>query len=264
LLISPAAAEPVGSTACRACHLEISNAQAKSAHATALSKAGEVWNFGSGVQAVTPVSRIGTEEYKEHGITKYKSGQGITPGHGNGEGVVYKVFDPGGQILRCFQCHSTGKVSFTPEQGIQPSELGVRCESCHGPGGDHAKAPSKFNIFQPRNLNGDGVNAFCGNCHRQPPKEGQDTNFADPWNVRHQPVYLSQSKCFLASEGKLTCMTCHDPHGAKPTRNACGDCHSKPRHRTVKSGTCSGCHMPAVAPSKDLKFTNHWIGIHSR
>ena len=109
MLISPAVAEPISSAACRACHLEISNGQAKSAHATALRKAREIWNFGSGVQAVTPVSRTGPEEYKEHGLTTYKSSQGITPGHSNDKGVTYKVFDPGAQILRCCSLLETWK-----------------------------------------------------------------------------------------------------------------------------------------------------------
>jgi len=239
--------------------LAIHDRQSKSAHARALSKTEGVWNFGSGIQAVTPVSRVSEEVYKEHGLTAYKKGQGITPGHSNTAGVLYPVFDPGAQIFKCFGCHSTGGLDFQPASGIQPKELGVRCESCHGQGGDHVARPSKFNIFQPRNLNGDGLNDFCGNCHRQPPKEGEDTNWSDPWNVRHQPVYLSQSQCFQKSAGKLTCLTCHDPHGARPTRNACADCHASPKHRTVKTGSCTSCHMKAVKPSQYLTFTNHWI-----
>jgi hypothetical protein len=271
LCLGPAglgASDYAGSQACRACHLEQFATQSKSAHARALLRDGEVWRFGSGLQAVTPVSRTGPETYKEHGLTRYTrtKREAITPGHTDDKGVAYPVFDPGGQILRCFQCHSTGRVTFTPADGIQPFEPGVTCESCHGPGAAHAKAPSKSNIFQPRILNGDGVNAACGACHRQPPKPGEDTDWSNGWNARHQPLSFSQSACFRKSEGKLTCYTCHDAHNAKPARaEACADCHKAPRHSrpVAKTQSCVGCHMPLVKPSTDLQFANHWIGIYA-
>ena len=269
LCASPAAAEHTGSAACRACHLAQFEAQSKTAHARALRNEGDIWRFGSGLQAVTPVSRLGTESYKEHGLTLYTRSkrEGITPGHKNPAGVLYKVFDPGAQIFRCFQCHSTGPLSFTPAAGIEPFEPGVRCESCHGPGGDHVRSPSKTNIQQPKILNGTGMNNLCGNCHRQPPTTGEDTDWSDPWNARHQPLSFSQSACFRKSGGRLTCTTCHDPHGAKPVRqDACTGCHANPRHLqpVAKSQTCANCHMPLVKPSTGLQFANHWIGVYNR
>ena len=271
LATSPAglrANDHVGAEACRACHLPQYTAQSKTGHATALARSGETWNFGSGLQAITPVSRLSAETYKEHGLTKYTRTKraALTPGHKNAEGVPYRVYDPGAQILKCFQCHSTGPLSLTPTQGIQPKELGVRCETCHGPGGDHTKAPAKANIFQPKMLNGTGINELCGDCHRQPPKPGEDTNWNDPWNARHQPLAFSQSACFRESQGRLTCLTCHDPHGTRPVRqDACQDCHKAPRHTrpVAKAQTCTGCHMPLVKPSADLQFANHWIGIYA-
>lgn len=220
------------------------------------------------MQAVTPVSRSGPETYLEHGLTRYTrlGRDGITPGHSNPKGVPYPVFDPGAQILRCFQCHSTGTVSFSPEAGIQPRELGVTCESCHGPGANHVAKPSRINIVQPKMYNGAGVNALCGNCHRQPPKPGEDTNWSDAWNARHQPLSFSQSACFLKSEGRMTCFTCHDPHGSAPTRrDACKGCHEQPKHRrpVASSQHCDTCHMPLVKPVPGLQFANHWIGIYT-
>jgi len=243
-------------------------AQSKTGHATALARNGEAWNFGSGLQAVTPVSRVSDELYTEHGLTKYTrtKREAITPGHQDTKGVPYRVYDPGAQILKCFQCHSTGPLTIQAGKGIQPRELGVRCETCHGPGGDHAKAPAKGNIFQPRMLNGAGINELCGNCHRQPPKPDEDTNFADPWNARHQPVSFAQSACFRASKGQMTCLTCHDAHGARAVRqDACQGCHPAPRHSRplAKTQTCTGCHMPPVKPSPDLVFANHWIGVYA-
>jgi hypothetical protein len=271
LCASPAAIcanDYIGAVACRACHLEQYTAQSKTAHASALARSATQWNFGSGLQAVTPVSRVAAEVYKEHGLSKYTrtKREALTPGHKSPEGVQYQLYSPGAEILKCFQCHSTGPVSVTEKDGIQPFELGVRCESCHGPGGDHAKAPSKWNVGQPKMLNGGGVNELCGACHRQPPKPGEDTNWMDPWNARHQPLSFSQSECFRQSQGKLSCFTCHDPHGAKPARTeACADCHKSPRHvrPVARTQTCVSCHMPLVKPSPDLQFANHWIGIYA-
>lgn len=264
----PALAEPAGSATCRPCHLQQWTTQKKTGHANALSQDGKIWKFGSGSQAITPVSRAGPESYLEHGLTKYsRSGEnGLTPGHKDSQGVRYEVFSPGAQILRCFQCHSTGGVRFDVAKGIDVGEKGVTCEACHGPSADHVRAGGgRSNIFQPRVLNAAAINDFCGNCHRKPPEPGEDTNWTDPWNTRHQPLGFSQSACFRKSEGRLTCFTCHDPHGSRPTAvDACSSCHPSPRHlrALAKTATCTGCHMPAVKPSSELRFTNHWIGIY--
>ena len=109
------------------------------------------------------------------------------------------------------------------------------------------------------------LNDHCGQCHRMPPAQGVATNFENPWNVRHQPVYFSQSACFLKSEGKLSCLSCHNPHAdTKPAADAtCATCHAKPKHAArVSNGSCVFCHMPLVKPSPLLAFTNHWIGVY--
>jgi len=170
------------------------------------------------------------------------------------------------QILRCFSCHSTGGPAVREGGKIHPHENGVRCESCHGPGAAHVKAGGgKYNIENPGQYQATAINEQCGNCHRQP---GADARWDDPWNVRHQPVYLAESACFLKSGGKLSCLSCHQPHQAlSRDRGAyaavCASCHAQVQHRVKVSGDCIGCHMPAVAASPDLSFTNHWIGIYS-
>jgi hypothetical protein len=119
-------------------------------------------------------------------------------------------------------------------------------------------------------MTGFEMNALCGACHRQAPKAAQETEWTDPWNVRHQPVYLSQSACFL--KGKMTCSTCHAAHrpvsrDAAVYDTACAGCHKQVKHRAaaaVAAGKgCSRCHMPVVMPSRELKFANHWIGVYA-
>lgn len=270
-----AAAIPfVGAPVCSGCHAEIAGSQAKTAHASALRPAsgGQVkadWAFGSGVQAITYVSQADDDHYLEHPLSWYAKAKGLapTPGHEKlPEGVRYRTFSPDAAILRCFQCHSTGKLKLADGRKVAPAELGVRCESCHGAGGEHAGAPQPNNIRNPARLSAAEINELCGSCHRMPPAAGVETNWDNPWNTRHQPVYLSQSACFLKSEGKLSCLTCHDPHSDArvDVNRRCAGCHEKPRHQTaVEQQACADCHMPEVRPNEWLGFRNHWIGVYA-
>jgi hypothetical protein len=209
---------------------------------------------------------VDEDHYLEQALSFYKAKGGLapTPGHAaKGTGVRYRTFAPDAAILRCFQCHSTGPLSLAPGRAVQPAEPGVRCESCHGPGSAHIAKPAASNIVNPGKLTPDGQNTLCGECHRMPPAKGVETNWNNPWNTRHQPVYLSQSRCFTS--GKLSCRTCHEPHTDQlaDVSAQCRTCHAAPKHETPVAGrTCDSCHMPAVAPGPYLSFRNHWIGIY--
>ena len=129
----------------------------------------------------------------------------LTPGHTNSEGLRYRTFDPVASILRCFRCHSTGTLRLDAALSVQPSELGVHCESCHGPGAAHVKSPgAKGTIRNPGKLNGVSLNVFCGGRHRKPPEAGEATNLSNAWNTRRQPdddgiVHLSREPGYPAS-----------------------------------------------------------------
>ena len=248
-----------GSAACQPCHPSQFAAQSKTAHARALAAAPEgapgQWAFGAGEQAITYVSQLDAEWYVEHGLSFYSKtkSMALTPGHTNPDGVRYRTFDPAADILHCFQCHSTGPLAIGEGEKIQPSELGVRCESCHGPGAAHVKANGASGTIQnPKRLTAAGLNEFCGSCHRKPPTAVEDTDWTSPWNIRHQPVYLSQSACFRKSGGALSCLTCHAPHAplsrvAADYDKRCAGCHAAVRHRSPLSAkACVECHMPGV------------------
>lgn len=244
---------------------------------------GVEWAFGAGDQAVTFVSQMDEGRYVEHHLSYYPAAGSLalTPGHrstraANAQeafGVFYATFDPESAMLRCFQCHSTGPLSLGENLKIEPRELGVRCEACHGPGMRHASAGTKATIFNPKKLSAPQMNAFCGACHRPPASDPANIDWRDPWNVRHQPVFLSQSQCFLRSGGKLNCLTCHDPHAPLRRKEVawynsrCATCHRsdvRPPARICTSGAstdCAQCHMPKVKPQANLQFTNHWIGV---
>ena len=257
----------VGAAVCATCHAQIAASQAKTGHAGALKREPERWAFGSGLQAITYVSQLDEDTYLEHGLSWYRRAGGLdlTPGHRTREGVRYRTFAPDAAILRCFRCHSTGKLRLAEGRKIEPAEPGVRCEACHGPGGDHVRDPAGSKPRNPIRLSAAAVNQLCGECHRMPPAAGTETNWDNPWNARHQPVYFSQAACFRKSAGRLSCFTCHLPHSSEPVdaNAACATCHEAPRHRTAAAGkTCVQCHMPDVAPSPLLRFANHWIGVY--
>ncbi|HYM10419.1 MAG TPA: multiheme c-type cytochrome [Bryobacterales bacterium] len=275
LLLAAAGSPYAGAAACRQCHAAEFAAQSATAHAAALahSKAPQPggWAFGAGAQAITFVSRLDAENYLENGKSWYRSLQGyaLTPGHRNTTGQRYRTFDPSAAILRCFACHSTGPLALGPDEAIIPHELGVRCEACHGPAADHARDPAHHHPRNPATLSADQLNALCGECHRMPAAATDSTDLRNPWNARHQPLLLAASRCFRESKGRLSCLTCHQPHAALERRlvvydAACKSCHASPRHsRPILGRACAECHMPAVRPQPELAFANHRIAIYA-
>ncbi|MCY4594013.1 MAG: multiheme c-type cytochrome [Bryobacterales bacterium] len=248
------------------------------------------WAFGAGDQAVTFVGHPDEERYVEHHFSYYSAtdslattpGHRDTPPHGveDALGVYYQTFGPEPAIMRCFQCHSTGPLALGDGFSLQPRELGIRCEACHGPGSRHVEAITSGNLERgraavgnPGRLEGSGLLEFCGACHRPPESSGTVIDWSDPWNVRHQPVYLSRSACIEPGGQALTCIRCHAPpqplsREAARDDGRCLDCHtvrSPPAAtcRETPEQACSSCHMPAVAPQDNLRFTNHWIGIYN-
>ncbi len=79
----------------------------------------------------------------------------------------------------------------------------------------------------------------------------------DRFEIDHQAYRLEQSRCFQASGGALSCLTCHDPHRKVPAaeraahyRKACLGCHAgdlaghPAQPAGVATSDCVGCHMP--------------------
>ncbi|MGA3239405.1 MAG: tetratricopeptide repeat protein [Bryobacteraceae bacterium] len=274
-----AASGYAGSEVCGKCHAAQFESQSKTAHAHALRRAQATdpgpgshaqWAFGAGTKAVTWVSQTGEETIAEHGQSYYAATKSLalTPGHTSSADIVYRTFDPIATALRCFRCHSTGPVTLAAGFQVQPGEPGIHCEACHGPGRAHAESGGAAAIQNPKRLSAGQINTLCGACHRQASDLDDDTDWSNTWNVRHQPSYLHRAACFRNSNGALSCLTCHDPH--QPLKTAasaydarCTSCHPKAAHTTpIAARSCVGCHMPQVATSANLRFTNHWIGIY--
>lgn len=198
-------------------------------------------------------------------------------------------FDPNGgngfarmMTVRCVECHNTWvqHVIGTPNQYRREGRLlGVTCEACHGPGGEHVDYHQKNpgvkvaeRIVNPARLDRERRIEVCTQCHsnamrpRGPAfnyRPGQplvehfktlQTNATEDDHVANQITYLRQSKCFQ-NDQQMTCATCHNPHLANNASNSgaasCAKCHQPEACLDAKNlpteirGDCISCHMPS-------------------
>ena len=177
---------------------------------------------------------------------------------------------------------------------------GLGCQRCHGPGAEHVRRAAdgeldpevlSATIVNPGKLSAELRDSVCFGCHLLPAVavtgerrlERGDYSFrpgepladyqvvldideggrsrSDRFEINHHPYRLRQSRCWSASEGALSCLTCHDPHRKIPVaeraahyRAACLSCHQEEKHPSLASvgdnGTptelsdCVECHMP--------------------
>ena len=186
---------------------------------------------------------------------------------------------------RCLECHATSFVSRAPPDHAydKPSlVLGISCEKCHGPGGEHvaryrAKTPPvsllEAAIINPARLSRERQIEICTLCHAgigqalAPPLSyvpgdvlGRYLAFPKdepdaPLDVHGSQVQmLERSRCFKSS-ATMTCTACHDVHTPQRDLAAfavqCQSCHKVESCRLfAKQGheidqRCIECHMPA-------------------
>jgi hypothetical protein len=275
-LAAASASDYAGAEACLPCHTANFKAQSASSHARALARSNSTqpgdWAFGAGRQAITFVTRVDGESYREDGLSWYRrlNGLAVTPGQTDAKGVVFRTFDPGARILSCFSCHSTGPVAVNAAEEVVPHEVGVRCEVCHGPAAAHVRNPAQNHLRNPAQMTAAAMNRFCGQCHRTDAEDGRElTDLRDARNAKDEPLRLAASACFLRSNGRLNCTSCHDPHreleqNASAYDGHCKSCHSNVAHRKPVAGTaCVTCHMPAISDGPYLEFANHRIAIYA-
>ncbi|MGE3819501.1 MAG: multiheme c-type cytochrome [Isosphaeraceae bacterium] len=239
---------------------------------------------GTFVTLTDPVAPVGLE----HRLTYYAAdgAMAVTPGQRHDDDLPGVT--PRGRALstrdtlRCFGCHATpadgvlrtaaGKAPLAEPGRLIPN---VSCERCHGPGLAHVNAARtgrgtltmRFGIG-PAAATSAAQLGLCGQCHRHPARFPRDKiRPDDPSLARFQPIGLSQSSCYLKSEGALSCTTCHDPHFRASTDpagydRACLNCHQGPDQTSCGAGeseNCARCHMPKVDSGQRVMFTDHWI-----
>jgi hypothetical protein len=217
-------------------------------------------------------------------------------------------------ILRgCIVCHSGQPQAVPDGNGLyrEPAftELAIGCENCHGPGAAHVKEmmegggseESNHSITNPVKLSPWLASNICMSCHQigdarvlQPGKDYRDFRPGEPLDAtltilmvppdRKSPPqtdllehYFSMvlSKCYRSSGGRLSCITCHDPH-VQPAqqetpaffRQKCLTCHTEKscavllaiRQRKTPPDDCAGCHMP----KRDVKVISHAVLTNHR
>jgi tetratricopeptide (TPR) repeat protein len=209
----------------------------------------------------------------------------------------------------CLFCHSN---QFRPVAGTfnryePPIFRGhaIGCERCHGPGALHVKATSPpaepdRTIVNPARLAPALRDSVCQQCHLQGSfrfaragrelwdfrpglplqrflavflmKKGNGERFEA---VGHDEQ-MEASRCFAASEWRLGCISCHDPHRLPAPaekvayyRDRCLACHEKKgcalalaeRQARGRGDNCIACHMPrpAVTNVPHTAATDHRI-----
>jgi hypothetical protein len=235
---------------------------------------------------------------------------GLSPGYEDVDYGFDRLVPPS-----CLVCHSGRPQPVPGRDGLYESppfeQLAIGCENCHGPGQLHVEermsgAPLHDridrSIVNPADLPGWLADNVCVMCHEdgdarvlEPGKTYLDFRpgaplaqtvaiFAIPFTRQSPPkspllqqyVQMVLSKCYRASGGKLSCITCHDPH-VEPTaaeaptyyRKKCLACHAEQscglglaaRLQKSPADDCAGCHMPRqnLQTISHAALTNHRI-----
>jgi hypothetical protein len=168
----------------------------------------------------------------------------------------------------CAACHVTG---FRKDQSFL--EIGVGCESCHGPGARHAAAPTKANIVGFRGAARDEV-TICASCHLQEavsqrtglkfpdgfvPGGSLFDDFRFDWSKLdqadatkaldvHQKILIR--RIVHDGDDSLRCTSCHALHGLEhekhrslPRQDYCSTCHEQDMKLKEYSQQCNVCEF---------------------
>jgi len=141
----------------------------------------------------------------------------------------------------CMSCHRDN-LAQAHWNGSVHQRRGVTCVDCHNP--HAAAAPDSM-------VNAEMRTELCYKCHQDKRSEMQ--------KVSHHPV----------REGKMTCFSCHDPHGGitkaslrtASVNELCYQCHTEKRgpflweHAPVREN-CLNCHTPHGSNHLKLQSTS--------
>ena len=185
---------------------------------------------------------------------------------------------------RCLECHASSFESHAPPVNAYRKDslvLGLSCEKCHGPGGEHVAryqskspptSPAEAAIVNPARLSRERQMDLCTLCHAglgnalahslsYVPGEVLARYLTFPRDDPHAPLdvhgsqvqLLERSRCFKSSPS-MTCTTCHDVHTSQRDLSGfavrCLACHTVESCRKFpKLGHsidrhCVTCHMP--------------------
>lgn len=200
----------------------------------------------------------------------------------------------------CLVCH-IGRLAFDPKvtDKLAPPyfhEIAIGCERCHGPGEKHVTAQKSVRtpspdptIVNPARLSMRERESVCYQCHLHGVYRGvrygrHERDFRPGMALEEVFCILVEdgskgvgvskavshveqmwsSVCFQKSQGKMGCISCHDPHQwpnpaerVEYYRARCNACHAgqgcslPDGERAKNADSCVACHMPRTAP-KDI------------
>jgi predicted CXXCH cytochrome family protein len=269
------------------------------------------WVIGSGNHARSYITAVGDELFQMP-ICWYPEASlwDLCPGYEHKNDHFSREI-----TLSCVFCHNGRMVPEDGATNVfeEPVPHGIGCERCHGPGRAHVEywrntesveMPGLDTIVNPRNLPSEERIHVCIQCHFGDSKAAERVTRRDRSLLDYRPgmpitdVFvpfwmkevstlefglsaqadrLLRSRCYRESEGRLECLTCHDPHvsvysehlPADRFNKECLGCHDadacaappERREATDPADDCIVCHM-RKAEADDQRFavfTDHWI-----
>jgi len=287
----------IGSDRCAGCHEDKYGSWQHTLHANLIQDATAdssviLGNFNRTNSALTFTAAdvkytIGSQ-WKQRYITQSEDGNfWILPAQWNietQEWVSYHADDWQSREWRqtCGSCHVTGLNTKTWDF----VEFGIGCESCHGPGKDHAADPRNAQMYK------EVDDQVCGSCHSRGtspdgysfpatyrPGDTLTDHFtfttaasavwADGSAKDHHQQYMDwQLGSKMQKSNKVNCTTCHSTHDDgqaetqlnMPLNDLCLQCHPDktqlilhiPYHEQAgktRDFLCSDCHLPTMATS---------------
>ena len=226
----------------------------------------------------SPISWFGTKDVWD-----------LSPGFGKDRHFSRMV---NAQCLYCHAGESATVEPFNPKFApLTKRSLGIGCERCHGPAGDHVAywfehlgpPPSEQGkpdptIVNPKRLEPGPRDSVCNQCHLQgamrverrgrtqreyrPGLELEDfwsvfikhPAVADKFKAVGQVEQMESSQCHQKSGGAMGCITCHDPHGEPPASEADGFYRQKcAQCHTIPGRQGKARECSALKPERDAK-----------
>ena len=195
----------------------------------------------------------------------------------------------------CVACHDEEEKSYLESPHGKASNPRApaalhQCETCHGPGEKHLDDPTvltsirKFAKMAPREVNAvclschtgtphtawqgsphDARSLACTTCHSMHAPKSETAHLKANTEIelcatchKVQAAKINRSVHMPLIEGKMTCSSCHDPHGSTNVRllrvgnwinEACVSCHAEKRgpflfEHAAGRESCITCHDP--------------------
>ena len=230
----------------------------------------------------TPLASLQTPATQSTPAPKPPQAQTLPPGYAGSD--------------TCVDCHTDQDTSLKSSQhgrvkNTRTPAAGLGCESCHGPGQAHIDDEEKGHIVKFAAMKAADVSQTCLTCHARGAHAGWEGSTHEarnlscttchsvhkPVSAEHQLVKVTEkalcATCHRSQvikteravahmpvrEGKMSCSSCHNPHGSISNVKAlkvgssigesCTSCHAEMRgpvlweHAPVRE-SCTTCHDP--------------------